>query len=395
MPKVKVKLREMLDGRVDFISLVDRAASRMPIRVMKREEETGMLDLALPHLLFQAKKADAPKPQVSALVTFDHGEGQALVEKALTEQGWDVSRALKQEDGTVLYEQTENPTEGARIVKMSDELLLVVKGFDSYCWSPTGSADFGDLIQAQNFQPSVSTAGYVLSTAISDALYKSTTVAEAKTKVQEVLKQFNTYVLGLVEGLPSKAFKADEAVTREVKAYKQEQVRKAEAKKAEEVSPSGAETQGQAATEVAADSGAQATEGAQTGGESVNKGESATDTGSASGSEASTGVVEKSEHPDLTELLSAIKSLSGSVEEISKKMETFGSELTRVSEAQKASELALDSAVKKADTLDNKLKSVVLGAAPADPVKAVKQEVVTQRLPTNYDSAIHGRQHRR
>jgi hypothetical protein len=57
MARTKVKLKELRDAEIRFVSLVDRAASRIPFRVVKRDQESDMIDLTKPGLVMRVLKS--------------------------------------------------------------------------------------------------------------------------------------------------------------------------------------------------------------------------------------------------------------------------------------------------------------------------------------------------
>jgi hypothetical protein len=359
--KIKVKLTELKDATVDYVSLVERAASRLPVRIMK--QENTMLDLG--KIALRALKGESAKPQVqiAALVTNGHDEATtAKLVAALKAEGFETGKVTKNEDGTMMYAQVENPLENATVIKASDELLVVVKGFDSSCCEPGASqgGDFNDQVNARGFLPGVSTAMDVMYSSVLDALYSSSSPSEAQGKIKEVTAKFDAYVGALAGNLPTKAFKAESVVGAALKAAKAEVA----TKPAEEV-----EEQAAAAASAAASTEAQpaATEPAA----QVQKAEekpAATET----------------QKSDMDKLVEMVTGLTKTVGEITQKFDTVSGELASLKEAQGASERRVDEFVKKAETLGQTVNTTILASAPAPDQtsgRAVKQEVVENADP--------------
>lgn len=236
--KVKAVAKEMKDADVRFISLVARGANRIPFRIVKSEKESGMIDLSKPLKILKGEKPQAVAPEVVGVVVFDQGDEAVMadVRKSLTEHGFAVDKATQNEDGTVLFAAGDVDAEDATIVRLSEDMAVVVKGFSSYSQSLSESTNFSEVMAAQGYYQGVRTACDALVYTMQNVLQKAESSADASAKVSTILSSFGTYVGALTKGLPVAAFKADLSVSEVVKSAKD----KAKSKPADSV-PEGAD----------------------------------------------------------------------------------------------------------------------------------------------------------
>jgi len=198
MARTKVQLKELRDADVTYISLVDRAASRIPFRVIKRQEGKDMLDLNKPGLFSRVFKAEEKLPEVTiaSIGIMDVSEVQLEeIKAALTSAGLSGDRVIKQDDGSIMFAQDETPTEG-HIVRVSDNMAVVLKGFDPHA----------DKLVDAVFDEELETEGFFQGVPAAIDLLKSRVIKS------DVLEKFNTYAMALTEALPEAVFKADEAI---------------------------------------------------------------------------------------------------------------------------------------------------------------------------------------
>jgi hypothetical protein len=141
MPKITATLKELRNAEVRFISLVDRAATRIPFRVLKKDETE--MDLSK---IF--KSEPAPKAEVVAIGVFNHQDAQMAeaVKQAIADAGFSVDKVVKSEDGeTLSYVQKDE--EGDTFVKLSDQVVVVTKGF----YGMPGNGTFAEMLVTYDF----------------------------------------------------------------------------------------------------------------------------------------------------------------------------------------------------------------------------------------------------
>lgn len=138
MAKVKIKANKLENASVNFISLVQRGANRIPFRIIKLDKESDMLDISR---VFRRKAEDAPAPtddkkveQTPEPTPPEPALLGVVVEKASTEaatkvfaeHGIDVTKAEEVEEGTTVFKQAEGDLEGAAIFKVGDSTLALI-----------------------------------------------------------------------------------------------------------------------------------------------------------------------------------------------------------------------------------------------------------------------------
>ena len=224
MRVVKTKLNELRDADVTHVSLVNRSASRIPFRAMKFDQGQSMLDLSnVRSFLGKAKKEDAPV--VSAVIVMD--QPKPIMDQMIAEMsaaGLVVDKVTKNDDGSVIFAQDDKPLAGAHLVRMPNEMMLAVKGFDAYSDEMRKSGNFSDLMSAHGFFPSLNTAFDALYTKVQSALCDGDDTGDVSSELESDLDDFVTYVSSLIKGLPTQAFKLDNNI-----ALLQEAAKKADA----------------------------------------------------------------------------------------------------------------------------------------------------------------------
>jgi hypothetical protein len=193
-----VSANALTDVQVNRISLVRRGANRIPFRLLKGD--TDMLDLSR---LF---KSDLEASRVTAVVVRKGAEGAAKAR--LTAAGLSVANPEEGDESTIFH-QGKNPEAGDIIVKMDEDVGVVVhvaKGFKPYEFQSEG---FKQSMKVEGFYPSVTTAFDTLRTVMHRALEKSTSPEDAVGNVAAAIDDFKGYVGKLTSSLPKSAFQLD------------------------------------------------------------------------------------------------------------------------------------------------------------------------------------------
>lgn len=383
----KLEVTEMRDAKVDYISLVKRGANRIPFRVIKSaEKESVMLDLNnLGQSIGRALKGDRlpTGPQILGIATLAQ-EGAALeaVKKSLADNGFASDKVEKFEDGSVMFRQQDGELEGHSLVRLSENLALVVKGFSPY--NDDVNNDFLANVKAQGFYSGVRSAADAFITALYGILRESDSPSDASASTSKLFSDFQTYVKGLVSDLPTKAFKMDLELSEALVA-----VKKAEGEPAAEpvvAAAEGEQASAEAAGEpVAAEPAAQASAEGEP--ESVEKGEKGKDKAKdmkpadsekapAEGEKKPTEEEEaaakekaKKEEDGLAQVLKAIEGLGTAVKSITEGQETLAL-------AQKSLTDRVDEVARKSEDALKAVGGVVIGSAPGEdsPVQTVKAQ---------------------
>lgn len=204
MATIRTKLKQLRDADVRYISLVDRAATRIPFRVLKRDKENKMgIDLTK---VF--KSENTVKPFVSALVVFaqkDEAVGNQ-VRDAIKAHGFITDRVQKSDEGeTLVYAQADAPKD-VSVVRLSEQTLVSVGGLQT----PDGW--MGDLVKEHGFFPDLKLATAGLHEQMVMVSKSDTPREDAKA----TLESYASY-LDQILVLPAACFKLDEAINDIVK----------------------------------------------------------------------------------------------------------------------------------------------------------------------------------
>lgn len=331
MPILKLKLRQLKGADVSHVSLVERAANRIPFRVIKSQENQDMIDLSRPGLgrILKGEKTKpaAAAPAVSAIVvtTPEATEVVEAVTKAITESGLSLPHVVKNEDGTTTFATDEQFMDGASIIRLSDKMLAVVKGFEGV---PPENA----FVASKGFFPSRSIAAG----AMGEMVTKGDPVA--------IAADFQQYVANLT-GLPEAVAKADELVHEALKTEVKAEI------KPEGVDAAAATEGEEAQAAVAADT-------------AVAKAEAEPAPDAAPEVEVTPEVVAKAETPaapafDMAALAELVTKAAG--EAVAKAIAPIAQTVAEVQAAQEKTAKSVDEAIRKSESSVQQLKNVVVG----------------------------------
>lgn len=322
MATIRTRLKELRDVDVQFISLVDRAATRIPFRVLKREDSKMGIDLT------KVFKSDQPvKPHVSALVVFAH-KNEAVakeIEEAITAHGFSTDRVQKSDEGeTLVFAQGDQSAE-THVVRLSDQTLVSVGGLRV----PEGWV--GEWIEKHGFFPDVAMATSALHAQAQELVTKS---ENPQADAEALLTSYADYFTQIIQ-LPTACFKLDDAITaiikkcscEEKKDEKKDEVVK-ESPEDEEARKKRIASQPPAETTVADEDADQ---------------------------QQPEGVVKA----DVAAILTTLKGIEERTTSMAAKLETVATE-------QAAQKIVLDGVVQKAETLTTTLKTTVTAVPVAE-----------------------------
>lgn len=199
MATIRAKLKQLRDADVKFISLVDRAATRIPFRVLKREKESKMgIDLT------GVFKSDTSlKPAVAALVVLAH-KNEAVntqVREAIEKLGFITDRVQKSDEGQTLVYAQKDQAEDASVVRLSDQTLVSVEGLQA----PSGWT--GAMVEEHGFFPDLEMATEALLDQIEQVAKSDTPQEDGK----KVLSSYAEYLDQMLV-LPTACYKLGEVV---------------------------------------------------------------------------------------------------------------------------------------------------------------------------------------
>lgn len=218
MPILTFKATEMKDAKVAHISLVDRAATRIPFKIIKQEKSMSVLK----HLdLASVFKKDGnavktEKSEVIGVITMK-ADGFKSVKEQIQEAGFSVSNEAEMSDGSVVFGQGEDLTGEHVLVRLSDSAVVAVKSFDPYLMNismPDGTS-FSEVCKSQGFYPGAGTVVDVLRDTVLKLASKSDNAIATSVEVGQMFDEAKHYVMAMIEDLPANIFKL-ELVTPEV-----------------------------------------------------------------------------------------------------------------------------------------------------------------------------------
>lgn len=353
--KIKAKLRKLTDADVRYVSLVDRGANRIPFRIVKSDSKENQMGIDLSKLGLRVAKKDATanKATVSAVVIAKND--QALVEKvrqALEADGFKLTVTKSFEDGSVALAADEDFDKDATVIRLNENLCVVVKSFDQYAESMSQSA-LGEKAAESGFYEGVAGAMADMQEKVYAILQKGD--ASAPVELEEAIGNFQAYVTGLSVALPATVFKAEKPLTALVTEFKPEVA----VEKKEEVVVE--KKEGEAAKPD----------------ETVVKAEESTETKPAETAEV------KKEEPKVETVakaddavLKSIESLTSLVTGLNASVQKMSGELDTV---KKATEEKLAEVARKAETATRAVEGVVVASATAgdptpEPAKVQKSD---------------------
>ena len=203
MPRLQLDAQELTATEVDFVSLVKRGANRLPFRIVKEDTE-DMLDLARLTRVF--RKAD-PVPVVIAAVVRKGADLDAARDR-LARAGLALD-GMAEEAELVVFRQPNATSGDEALIKLDDDLGLVVSGLAKAGDTGLGETAFGRQFQSEAFLPSMRLASGMLGSSVAGIIEKAESPTEAAAQIAEAVDDFKAYVTGLAAALPQQALKAD------------------------------------------------------------------------------------------------------------------------------------------------------------------------------------------
>ena len=206
--RTRVKLREMREADVRFISLVSRGANRIPFRIVKSDKENGMLNL---DRLGRVLKSESRTPQIVGMVVLGQDEPvMKEIAQALSDLQIPSAHVQKNEDETVMFSEEEvKSTEGMHLVRLSENTVVVVKGMGQHAQDLTAAASLNEDLTTSEYFHGIDTACEAFTDTVKELMKKAESRQEITEGVQDSLGKFSGYVSALVNGVPAEAFKAD------------------------------------------------------------------------------------------------------------------------------------------------------------------------------------------
>ena len=208
---VKQNANELHDAEVSWISLVDRPANRIPFRIMKAEKpedkrSTAMINMGL-NGLFATSKQDKASPSISAIVL--KAEDQERMLPLLKEAGFTVDDLDTDTDGVVIVKQEDFDVDAVVTVKLKNDTAVILSNVEKAFTPYPDTLNFEEKLKAAGFFPSVSMATEALMDTVSAIMLDARSPDEVKTKMDQAIQSYSTFVLNLTDALPVTAFKIE------------------------------------------------------------------------------------------------------------------------------------------------------------------------------------------
>lgn len=220
MPKIKARLKKLVDVDVEFVSLVKRGANRLPIRIIKSEdvkqdtEETK--EMSFLDKIFGNKEAsqdDSTAPEITAIIT--DNDNAELMEKQLEEVGFSISEKQEVEGGTV-FRQGELSSEDV-IIQLSQSTYVAIKNVQKAFEPFSSGTSFADNFKKGAFFPSVRMATDVLMDTIVNIMFDSDGDKAPTEEIKKTLNEFSSFVITSLKSIPKDAFKLEELIIKALK----------------------------------------------------------------------------------------------------------------------------------------------------------------------------------
>ena len=221
MPKLKLKVKKMSEGKVSFISLVDRGANRIPFKIIKQEPSMGKhfagLDLGS---VFVQKKDSAPTTpttpttaQILGVATMDD-ESLSVVKKGLTDAGYSIDDSIGFDDGSLVFKQeaeVDLEKDDLSTVKLNGNAALIVKGLDVKVpeYEVAEGVNFWNGVENIGAYPGVTETVGFLRSAIQHTIAKSETNKDAAKSISALFDDTKLYLNSLLEQLPDSVKKLE------------------------------------------------------------------------------------------------------------------------------------------------------------------------------------------
>lgn len=205
MPQIKMNVTKLGDPTVNFISLVNRGANRIPFRIVKHDkQESNMIDLAnlnISKLLKQDKAAEVSAPTIVGFVTMKDENFEA-VKDGLKNAGFMVSKQFEEADGSVVFKQDDTMPEEFTVLKMCGSLLALVDGLDTD--DLVGGTIYESLLKEDSFLPSPDIATEGMALAMGEIAASQDTPQDKVAKMELVTKDHNGYLTKLFSWVPAR-----------------------------------------------------------------------------------------------------------------------------------------------------------------------------------------------
>ncbi len=218
MAKVKVKAKELFDGEISWLSLVKRGANRLPIKILKSEEDVHM-GIDLGSTLFRKRDGEAATPATqemtiaAVVIRKDEEATDQLIEKVKS-LGFDVDDRQEDDDGiSIILKQAswDGPEDQMIAMRLNDDLGVILGGTAKKFFDPfSDSMSFIENVGSKGFFPGVQMASEALLATTMGIMRNSEDRKDAAALIEKALDDHKKFVMALTKNLPKVAFKLED-----------------------------------------------------------------------------------------------------------------------------------------------------------------------------------------
>ncbi|QWS69911.1 transport and binding protein [Vibrio phage vB_VpS_PG28] len=213
---VTVRARALKDADSHFISIVDKGANRLPIRMLKNEDDS-MINMGLNVAkLFNRQKAEAKPEAVGIIVGAPLAAGFAAALKA---EGYETVEIVDcgQEDLRFVSTKSEVNLEDAIKLNGLDRAIVLENGQKMLKdWGFDDDNTFAASVAANSFYSTMHSAMDTLGSAIYQKMEDAPMGTRPTEDVTKLLSDFSAYMLALLNTVPETAFKMEKIQPLEV-----------------------------------------------------------------------------------------------------------------------------------------------------------------------------------
>lgn len=199
--KLRLQCRELLDGDVEYISLVGRGANRTPFK--KLASEAGITPEDGTVIRFENVFKSAPKPTLGAVLVAKSSDRVETLKAHVAAAGYAVNQPNETDECITYVQATQPPNSTPVVFKIDEDLAVLTYVEKGFALDP---GTLGLAVEDKVF-PGIGDALGALREAIGAALGSEDAVA----KIEEAIASFAKYAKGIVAGAPVEAFKLDVA----------------------------------------------------------------------------------------------------------------------------------------------------------------------------------------
>lgn len=216
MAIVKVKAKELFDGEISWLSLVKRGANRLPIKILKSEEDVHM-GIDLGSRLFSKRDGEVATPVTkemtiaAVVIRKDEEATDQLIEKVKS-LGFDVDNREEDDEGITLKQASwDGPEDQMIAMRLNDDIGVILGGTAKKFFDPfSDSMSFIENVGAKGFFPGVQMASEALLATTMGIMRNSEDRKDAAGLIEKALDDHKQFVMALTKSLPKVAFKLED-----------------------------------------------------------------------------------------------------------------------------------------------------------------------------------------